>query len=468
MAAPTTPVQQQNAANNNNTPAHQAPNLQQEMDADESESSDDTEVIQLREQVTSMTVDIENLRQLLEDALALQNQQNQNNQNGLQEMRALANTAVNGKDAGEILKPNPPEMFDGTPARLATFLTQCRAFMSYYPTQFQDEANKTRYASGRLKGTAAQWFQPVLEDWTVKGDLEALEPRTYDYYTNYGSFEAALRATFGTINEKTQAERKIKLLKQTRSASELGAEYLQLAAKLDWGQEAFMSSFFDALKEPVQAELYKEKRPKTLIEYINRAVEIDDRQYHWQVRKGQSTQSSRNHQPNRPRHDANQGKSRRTDTSYGTHAGPMTIGATRLDKSKCTCWDCGKKGHKEHECRNPLKTNQKYKPVPEGKNTRRTNSQEETPQMAIRTSKRIAMTRTGYDTTSYAQHDNSHPETMTPQPRDPFQSYKEIMDKYYPEGDRPIKGYRADLEPGRIAKKQQASAANMARWREQM
>ncbi|RFN44859.1 gag polyprotein [Fusarium flagelliforme] len=30
-----------------------------------------------------------------------------------------------------------------------------------------------------------------------------------------------------------------------------------------------------------------------------------------------------------------------------------------------TCWNCGKKGHQEPECRNPVKTNQKYKPVPE-------------------------------------------------------------------------------------------------------
>jgi hypothetical protein len=70
-------------------------------------------------------------------------------------MHALANTAANGKDAGEILKPNPPEIFGGNPAKLVTFLTQYRAFISYYPTQFTQDPNKTRYASGRLKDTAA-------------------------------------------------------------------------------------------------------------------------------------------------------------------------------------------------------------------------------------------------------------------------------------------------------------------------
>jgi hypothetical protein len=108
-------------------------------------------------------------------------------------MHALANTAANSKDAGEILKLTPPEMYGGNPAKLATFLTQCWAFISYYPTQFATEPEKTRYTAGRLKDTAAQWFQPVLEDWTNKGDIEDLSPRTYMLYTNYLAFEKALR-----------------------------------------------------------------------------------------------------------------------------------------------------------------------------------------------------------------------------------------------------------------------------------
>jgi hypothetical protein len=42
------------------------------------------------------------------------------------------------------------------------------------------------------------------------------------------------------------------------------------------------------------------------------------------------------------------------------------------------------------------------------------------------------------------------------------------MDKYYPEGDRPIKGYRADLEPGYQAAKQQQKEQEAARRRDQL
>ncbi|SPJ91056.1 uncharacterized protein FTOL_13458 [Fusarium torulosum] len=96
---------------------------------------------------------------------------------------------------------------------------------------------------------------------------------------------------------------------------------------------------------------------------------------------------------------ANQGRPRQSDTSYGTNAGPMVIGAVKRDKSKTTCWNCGKKGYFEPECKNPVKTNQQYKQVPEGKKSNRATKQGEDsePQMAVRTIHGIAMTRSGYD-----------------------------------------------------------------------
>ncbi|KAJ3541676.1 hypothetical protein NM208_g4497 [Fusarium decemcellulare] len=360
MATPATPVNQQQTAPVNNTPAQNSGTDQNMEDDNSSDSSDDTEVVQLREQVTTLTTDLDNMRQLLNEAITLQQEQATQNQNNFQSMHNLATTALNGKDAGEILKPNPPEMFDGTPYKLQTFLTQCRAFMSYYPTQFNQEGNKTMYAAGRLKGTAAQWFEPVLREYTTV-DLSELTPRTFMLYNNYMAFEKALHQAFGTVNEKGQAERRIKAIKQTKSASEMAAEFQQLASKLPWDQDVLMSMFFDALKEPVQAELYKLERPATLVEYIGMAVRIDDYQYSWRTRN-----SKKNHQGNRPRYDANQTRRRNGNTSYGTEAGPMEIGAVKRDKRNDTCYNCGKKGHHNYECKNPVKTNQKYRPIPEG------------------------------------------------------------------------------------------------------
>ncbi|KAJ3529051.1 hypothetical protein NM208_g9929 [Fusarium decemcellulare] len=372
MATPATPVNQQQTApvNNNST---QDPGTDQNMEDDNSsDSSDDAEVVQLREQVTTLTTDLDNM-------LCITSQP----------------PRLTEKTQAKSSKPNPPEMFDGTPYKLQTFLTQCRAFMSYYPTQFNQEGNKTMYAAGRLKGTAAQWFEPVLREYTTI-ELSELTPRTFMLYNNYMAFEKALHQAFGTVNEKGQAERRIKAIKQTKSASEMAAEFQQLASKLPWDQDVLMSMFFDALKEPVQAELYKLERPATLVEYIGMAVRIDDYQYSWRTRN-----SKRNHQGNRPRYDANQTKRRNGNTSYGTESGPMEIGAAKRDKKNDTCYNCGKKGHHNYECKNPVKTNQKYRPIPEGdKKVRFTNTQDDAPQTGIKTPNAIVrMTRSGYDKT---------------------------------------------------------------------
>jgi hypothetical protein len=77
----------------------------------------------------------------------------------------------------------------------------------------------------------------------------------------------------------------------------------------------------------------------------------------------------------------------------------MNVNATRTDQPAPTYWNCSKKGYQEQDCRNPIKTNQKYKPVPEGKTARRTNAQEE-PQIAIRTSRQVAIIQMGYNTSA--------------------------------------------------------------------
>ncbi|RKK99688.1 hypothetical protein BFJ68_g13093 [Fusarium oxysporum] len=131
MSANINPIQQQNAAANlqgqqpatpiNPAPVNHPPTNQNIDNADNSsQSSDDSEVKQLRKQLRNITNKINEIQQILEEFTALQHQQNQSNNNTQQKIYNLASAANNRRDPGEVLKPSPPEYFDGTPSSFAT------------------------------------------------------------------------------------------------------------------------------------------------------------------------------------------------------------------------------------------------------------------------------------------------------------------------------------------------------------
>ena len=309
-----------------------------------------------------------------------------------------------GKDPGEILRPRQPDPYGGESDKLQGFLTSLRSYQMYYPTQFNTDELKVRHAMSFLKDKAQRVMEPILRDY-VHNPPYARKQMTIYVYEKYEHFEKELTHAFGIADEKREAEAKIRQLVQKGSASTYLAEYRFQAAKLDWNEAAHMSQVYRGLKAEVKdAMVYAREKPKTLDELASLAVDIDNQLFERRKEKqahkqGQTyTPNWNKNQQGHNRNHANQGRPRQADTSYGTQAGPMNVNATQTNRPAPTCWNCGKKGHRERDCRNPVKTNQKYRPVPEGRPARRTNSQEEEePQMAVRTSKHVAMTRSGYD-----------------------------------------------------------------------
>jgi hypothetical protein len=54
----------------------------------------------------------------------------------IQSVRDQAWVASGSKEIGEVLKPTPPEMYDGNPEGLRAFITKLRQYFKYYPVQF--------------------------------------------------------------------------------------------------------------------------------------------------------------------------------------------------------------------------------------------------------------------------------------------------------------------------------------------
>ena len=316
------------------------------------------------------------------------------------------------RDIGEAIKPPKPAPFNGDARDVIPFLTRCKGYFELFPTKLASAKARALFAGQLMEGTAAAWMEPITRDFLSNEEVDQ-DQDTVNIFSDWDNFEAALKDAFGLVNEERQAAAQLFTLNQTKSCAAYAALFRQLASKTEFDDESLMEVFYRGLKSEVKDELYKADRPDNLNEYVAMAVKIDERQYERRKEKAMERNKPRGasfnpYFPNQRRQQDNRGNQRqpRGGTSYGTHAGPMELGAVQRGPKNIECYYCHKKGHKANECRKKQRDIQegRYKPrerqsLPEGKKQVRFIQSDNEPQTAIRTTKTLGMARQGYDRT---------------------------------------------------------------------
>ncbi|KAL6352213.1 Integrase catalytic domain-containing protein, partial [Fusarium phalaenopsidis] len=238
--------------------------------------------------------------------------------------------------------------------------------MTWHNSRMASAESKVLHASRCLTGNALTWFEPKLRDFLGNEPTE----ETQLLFAEYENFEEAIRRNFGTIDEEQQATQKLKNLRQTKAASTYAAEFTQITSFLNWGTSALQIAY-EGLKDEVKDELCKTEKPDNLQDYIDMTIKIDNRQFERRMEKSNKGRIWGN------KNNANQSRRReqtRGNTSYGTHAGPMELGAAQKDSKDIECYYCHKKGHKANECRKKQRDTEEGRyqprprqPLPEGK-----------------------------------------------------------------------------------------------------
>jgi hypothetical protein len=108
---------------------------------------------------------------------------------------------------------------------------------------------------------------------------------TRNIFTSYAGFRHYLEQTFGDINAEATAERRLKQLRQTTSASAYFSEFYQLILNVDWNKKAYVSAAIGGLKDHVRDELARMERLERLDQLAEITVKINNRYYERKMEK---------------------------------------------------------------------------------------------------------------------------------------------------------------------------------------
>ena len=173
------------------------------------------------------------------------------------------------------MKMPKPMTFDGTRSKLKTFLVNME--MHIDENKIKDDKRKIIFAASCLIGEAAEWMQPILNDYYTTDDKEDWDDLTKMIFLSYKNFKIKLKEAFGSIDEVRNAERQLRFLRQTGSAQQLATRFRQITAVLDYDDDVLIGLFENMLKEEVQFELIKMDRLDNFNKFVETAVKIDNK-----------------------------------------------------------------------------------------------------------------------------------------------------------------------------------------------
>jgi len=132
-----------------------------------------------------------------------------------------------------------------------------------------------RYIISYLKGSALDWFEPV-----IMGDIGDIPDWLYDYNT----FVKELMDHFGPYNFRGDTKTALSNLsmKDHHQITKYIIDFNKLASRTDWNELALCDRFFHGLPTCIRTELLHGGKPLTLVKMHLKAQQIDHA--HWMTK----------------------------------------------------------------------------------------------------------------------------------------------------------------------------------------
>src|SRR6266566_1216510 len=264
--------------------------------------------------------------------------------------------AGNKRPPQKIKIPDADE-FRGDPTHIRTWIQQCESKFTQY--EEANDSQKVIYASNKLKGPAAQWILPALENNT---------------FSTWEEFKKGFKEAFGEPDTKEAAKIRIKALRQITSVNDYWTRFSTDMNLLEWNEEALKSEFYDGLAREIRDRLTNIlDKPTGLNEFAHLCIKLDNEinASRRRITKfGQSNFQPRipAYQPLHPRNTNGTFAPNSTPATELPPGDPMDLDATRKPRfQRLTegerarrsrlglCFYCAQRGHMANRC--PTKRN---------------------------------------------------------------------------------------------------------------
>ena len=157
-----------------------------------------------------------------------------------------------GPTQGTVAGPNDkppsvakPQRFGGKKSEFRMFKSQAALYIYFNRRKFNNEAAQILWIISYLEGTAFQWVEPFLTNYTTTtaGAPDRL-PDATTMFASVENFWKIMEEMFGDVEEEQNAIRAIRKLRQTTSASTYAAEFRPLAVKIHWGDQGLRDQYY--------------------------------------------------------------------------------------------------------------------------------------------------------------------------------------------------------------------------------
>jgi len=147
--------------------------------------------------------------------------------------------------------------------KLWAFLIKLELYIEFNQAKFRFKMNKGLFTVLYLKNAAFNWVDLKLHEFLNKTSKKWMNNKK-SIFNDYKKFKKELWRAFRVVNKKWAAKRQLHILKMNKSAVKYAAEFQQIAALMNWDNNALISQYYWELNETIKDEIVRMNWPEEL------------------------------------------------------------------------------------------------------------------------------------------------------------------------------------------------------------